>query len=137
MRARCIFWPGGKVSVECDVYFGSSAQLEGEEESLIIPNVGSEQPVTPHIHETPSPEHVEKPLPIESSREENETPTPPTLAQANDESAPPTGLRRSTRNRKPSRPVCNLLSGMGSTDPSIACGLQIPGTFAEDPEEER
>jgi transposase InsO family protein len=120
-RAHRIYWPSsGKVSVERDVYFGSSAQLEGEEENLDIPSTSSEPAANPLPEESPP-------------KEQAATPTP-----ALDDSAKtsqPVVLRRSSRLRKPSRPVRDLMSGDGSTDASTARTLKLPGTFAEDADE--
>jgi hypothetical protein len=112
-----IYWPrSGKVSVERDVYFGPPVQLEGEEESLDVPSASSEQTADP---QAPPPE---KPTPQ----------TPPPDAE---KTSQPVVLRRSSRNRKPSCPVRVLLSGEGTTDPTTAQSLKLPGSFAEDPEE--
>ena len=47
-RTHCIFWPAfGKVSVERDVYFGPSAQLEGEESILDATGEGINLPDKP------------------------------------------------------------------------------------------
>jgi transposase InsO family protein len=114
-RAHRIYWPGsGKVSVERDVYFGSSAQLEGEESSLDVPSEGIDQPDNPSA-----------PLPTETL-----TPAPDSA-----KTSQPVVLRRSARNRKPSRPVRDLLSGEGTTDPDTARTLQLPSAFTEHPEE--
>jgi transposase InsO family protein len=122
-RAHRIYWPGsGKVSVERDVYFGPSAQLEEEESSLDVPSEGI---VLPDIPPTPPP--AEPPL-----KEQAVKPTPAPVSTKTPQPAP---LRRGTRNRKPSRPVRDLLSGAGSTDPSTARTLKLPGAFVEDPEE--
>ena len=123
-RAHRIFWPGtGKVAVERNVYFGSSAQLEGEDEDdLVIPNLvgDSEQPADQAAPKPP-----------------NESPpkTPPTSVQPSAEVEQPTTLRRSSRTRKPSRVVRDLQAGLGSTDTSTARALQLPGALDEDPEE--
>ena len=120
-RAHRIYWPGsGKVSVERDVYFGPSAQLEGEESSLDAPSEGIDLPDNPSTPAQPPP------------KEQAAQPTP---APDSAKISQPVALRRSSRNRKPSRPVRDLLSGVGSTDQSTARALQLPGTFAEDPEE--
>ena len=116
---HCIFWPGSsKVSVEHDVYFGTTAQLEGEEEGLDIPSEGNELPAIPHTPKTP-------PSPPPK--------TPPNSAPDTAKESAPIALRRSSRNQKPSCPVRDLLSGTGTTDPTTARTLKLPGTFAEDP----
>ena len=70
-RTHHIYWPGsGKVSVECNVYFGLSVQLEEEESSLDVP---SEDIVLPDIPPTPPPtkpplkEQAVKPTPASDS----------------------------------------------------------------------
>ena len=52
-RAHRVYWPSaGKVGVERNVYFGSSAPLEGENDEIIIPNVVSEQSANPHTSDS-------------------------------------------------------------------------------------
>ena len=120
-RAHRIYWPNtGKVSVERDVYFGSSAQLEEEEISLDVPGQSSEQPANPLPKEPPP-------------KEQSAPPTP-----APDDSAKtslPVVLRRSTRLQKPSRPVRDLIDGVGTTDTSTALTLKLPDTLGENPDE--
>jgi hypothetical protein len=144
-RAHRIYWPGsGKVSVERDVYFGPSAQLEGEESSLDAP---SEAKALIANHAAAyAPINVQvllqrftldaaalflsiaQPPPKEQAAQPTPAPDSAKISQ-------PVALRRSSRNRKPSRPVRDLLSGTGFTDQSTARALQLPGTFAENPEE--
>ena len=51
--AHRVYWPNaGKVGVERNVYFGSSALLKGENDEIIIPNVVSEQSANPHTSDT-------------------------------------------------------------------------------------
>ena len=114
-----IFDPG-KVTVERDVYFRLSAQLEGEEESLDVPSRSSKLAANPLPEESPP-------------KEKTATPTP-----ALDDSAKtpqPVVLRRSSRIRKPSRPMRDLISGDGSTDASTTRTLKLPGTFDKDADE--
>ena len=122
-RTHCIFWPAsGKVSIERDVYFGPSAQLEGEESILDAPGEGINLPDKPSA-----------PQPAKPPPQEQAAAPPPALDSA--KTLQPVPLRQSTRNWKPSRPVCDLLSGTGTTDSSTARTLKLPGAFAEDPEE--
>jgi hypothetical protein len=105
-KAHRVYWPGpGNVTVERNVYFGTSAQLEGEEEDL--PAEGSEQtavPPSPSIPPLPdtssTPATIPTPVDQPVQREETLTQVPP--------------LRRSTRNRKPSRIIRDLQSGEGT-----------------------
>jgi Reverse transcriptase (RNA-dependent DNA polymerase) len=113
----------GTVSVKHDIYIRSSAQLEGEESSLDTPSKGIEQPINP-------------PLPPPAVLPLKEQAATPTQALDSTKTLPPVVLCRSTWNQKLSHSMCDLLSG---EDPPIlallAHALQLPGTFAEDPEE--
>ena len=116
-RAHHVFWPGpGNVTVERNVYFGTTAQFEGEE--TMIPTLQSEQSDTPHTPSTPSTPQTQPALPPPAIT--------PASAPAPTPSEPPQ-LRHSTRTRKPSRLVRDLQSG--------EVGTQLPGSFAEEPEE--
>ena len=105
-KAHRVYWPGpGNVTVERNIYFGTSAQLEGEEEDL--PAEGSEQtaaPPSPSISSLPdtpgTPATIPTPVDQPVQREETLTQVPP--------------LRRSTRNRKPSRIIRDLQSSEGT-----------------------
>jgi hypothetical protein len=47
-HTHCIYWPdSGSTTVECNVYFRLLVLLKGEEDDLVILNVGSEQPANP------------------------------------------------------------------------------------------
>jgi len=118
-KAHRVFWPGpGTVTVERNVYFGTSVQFEREE--TIILTLRGEQPVDPNAPTSqPSPPSPASPLrpfvsPFSSSTSDGPpAPTPSHL--------PP--LRRSTRTRKPSRLVRDLQSSEG-------VGMKLPGLFA-------
>ena len=52
-HAHHVYWPGpGNVTIEHNVYFGMSAQLEGEEST--IPTIRSKQSATPSTPLTPA-----------------------------------------------------------------------------------
>ena len=122
-HAHRIYWPAfEKVSVERNIYFRSSAQLEGEENILDAPDEGINLPNNPPAPQPPMP----------PPQEQAAAPPP---APDSTKILPPVVLCRSMRNRTPSCPVRDLLSGTGSTNPSTACTLKLPGAFAEDPEE--
>ena len=127
-RAHRVYWPRlGTVTVERNVYFASAAPLEGEQ--LQIPIIGSEQTAAP---DTPSTSNSLSP-PISPVR----SPSSPSPERAQEPDIP---SRRSTRTRMPSRIVRDLQAGegvvhSGTNAPRIAPGLQVPETFAEDPEE--
>lgn len=108
--------------------------LERESGNLYIPNAGSKQPVAPHSPEASTPEPLNETSPEKPPPEEHETPAPPS-EQAGTENVEPTAPRISTRNRNPLRLARDLLSCMGSTDPSIARSLQLQRAFAKDAEE--
>ena len=126
-RAHRIFWPGpGNVTVERNVYFGTSAQLEGEETG--IPTLSGEQPAAPSTLSTPSPPGTPA------------IPQSQTLLQESPLANTPPQLRRSGRLRKPSRIVRDLQSGVGVTsaseaNPDTVPERQLPGSFAEESEE--
>ena len=124
VRAHRVFWPGpGNVTVEQNVYFGMSAQLEGEESGILTMN--DEQPNTPRTPSTPAvPATPQSPAPLQ------ESPPASTLLQ----------LQRSARLQKPSRIICDLQSGNGvtsmrGTDLHLAPGMQLPGSFTEEGKE--
>ena len=116
--AHHVYWPGaGKVGVERNVYFGSSAPLKGENDELIIPHVVSEQSVNPH---TPSP-HDDTPAPSTSDTDDTK----------NKQST----LRKSTHTCKPLRIMHDLLTGKGFTNSDTARIMHLPGTLDEDSNE--
>ena len=116
--AHRVYWPGaGKVGVECNVYFGSSAPLEGENNELIIPHVVSEQSVNPH---TPSP-HDDAPAPSTSDTDDTKNKQPM--------------LCKSMRTRKPSCIVHDLLIGKGFTNSNTARIMHLPGALDKDSDE--
>ena len=134
-KAHRVYWPGmGNVTVERNVYFGTSAQLEGEEEDS--PGAGIEQAADPT---TPT-----SSTPIDSS----DQPDPPSLTEIDDEEdedepepepeqpkAP--ALRRSSRLRKPSRILRDLQSGEGVTSTRSAPPRSVPPPQIEEvPDEE-
>ena len=117
-RAHRVYWPGaGKVGVERNVYFGSSALLKGENDELIIPHVVSEQSVNPH---TPSP-HDDAPAPSTSDTDDTKNEQPM--------------LCKLTRTCKPSHIVRDLLTGKGFTDSDTARIMRLPGALDEDSDE--
>jgi hypothetical protein len=60
MRAHRIYWPGsGNVSIERNIYFGLSAQLEGEK--IHLPSANSESTAAPPIPSTPEPAVLPEP----------------------------------------------------------------------------
>ena len=70
-KAHHIYWPGpGNVTVKQNVYFRTSAQLEGEEEDLLV--VSSEQaavPPNPLIALPPDPPEIPSPAPTDQPKE--------------------------------------------------------------------
>ena len=114
-KTHRVYWPdSGTVAIERNVYFGTAAPLEGEQ-NIIVPTIRGEQPAAPHIPSMPP------------------TATPPTPAQ-DSAPEPPVQLRRSTRPRKPSRLVRDLQSGEGTAAASHMRGLQLPGSYEEEEE---
>jgi len=122
VRVHCVFWPGpGNVTVERNVYFGTSAQFKGEE-TMILTLLGKQSDAL-HTPSTPStlPIQLVPPLPAI-------TPTPaPASAPTSMPSELPQ-LHCSTHTRKPSPLVRDLQCSEG-------VGMQLPGSFAEEPEE--
>ena len=103
-RAHCIFWPGlGNVTVESNVYFGSTVLLEGEQKLSIV---SSEQTAAPSIPiSAPPPDSPEVPGTAD-------TPPPMHISQPEQRAEPPT-LRRSMCIRMPSRIIRELEAGKG------------------------
>jgi transposase InsO family protein len=132
-KAHRVYWPGpGNVTVERNVYFGTSAQPEGEEEDLPVPGV--EQTAAP-----PSPS-------ISPSLDTPNTPstpakTPTRAVQPELREELLTPLRRSTRIRKPSRIIRDAQSGEGTTSargvlPQTTPHPPIPDLVEAEEEEE-
>lgn len=136
-KAHRVFWPGmGNVTVERNVYFGTSAPLEGEEEES--PGAGSEQAADPPTPTSSTPIDPIDPLdPLD----------PPSLAEIDDDDddddepeqrKPPVPLRRSSRIRKPSRILRDLQSGAGVTSTRSASSKTAPAPqIAEAPDEDK
>jgi transposase InsO family protein len=126
-RAHRVYWPDSRtVSIECNVYFRSAAQLEGEQ--ITIPVAHSEQPAAPPAPSTSAPSAPP------------EAPPSPAQVQESTPDKPPVQLRRSARLRMPSRLMHDLQSGEGvmhasSTASSHLCGLQVRDAHQEDAEE--
>jgi Reverse transcriptase (RNA-dependent DNA polymerase) len=136
-KAHRVYWPRtGTVSVERNVYFSTSASLEGEEEDSQRAN--SEQiadpPHTPTSSTSIDPiDPIDQPdLPdleeIDEEDEEGDEPEQP---------APPVELRCSTRIRKPSRILRDLQAGKGTTSTRRTSPLTVPPASVEEvPDEE-
>jgi hypothetical protein len=122
----------GNVTVERNVYFGTSAQLEGEEEDS--PEAGIElaaDPSTP-TSSTPidQPDLTNLPTLAELDESDNEDDEP-------EQPKPTVPLRRSSRNRKPSRILRDLQSGEGTTSTRRAPSRIVPPPQIEEvPDEE-
>lgn len=115
--AHHVFWPGpGNVTVEWNIYFGTSALPEGQGGE--IPAIQSEQPAAQSTPSTPAPT-----TPLAAPPK---TPAPPTPMPDSPPVDPPPLLHRSTRLQKPSHLMRNLQSGEGTST------MQVPGSFAED-----
>jgi len=125
VKAHRVFWPSlGNVTVERNVFFGASVQLEGEEQNL--PVADSEQAVAP-----PSPST--SPVPKASDMFSHaETLTPMHTSEQEPPAEPPAQLHHSTCLQKPSCIMHDLQSREGV--PHVP-GLQIPGSLVEEPEE--
>jgi hypothetical protein len=156
LQAHCVYWPDRRnVSVERSVYFGSSAQLEGEE--LLIPQV-SEQTATPTVPPAPTtPTALPPPAPATAAPAAPPLPVPttpvpatlpPPVSDAPPDSSPVestlisinTPTLHPTCTCKPSCILHTIQSGEGVTsaqakDPCFAQGLQLPGSFIEESEE--
>ena len=106
-KAHRVYWPGlGNVTVEWNVYFGTSAQLKGEEEYL--PVAGSKQAVAPPIPSTSLPlDTPEKP--------DTSTSAPAHIDKPKQHEEPLTQLHRSTHIHTPSCIIRDLQSGAGTT----------------------
>jgi len=115
-RAHRVFWPGpGNVTVECNIYFRTSALSEGEETHIpALRGKQSDAPTTPTTSSMPT-------LPVSAPPAPVQPPTPMPASQL-----PP--LRHSSCTRKPLRLVRDLQSGEG-------VGMHLPGSLAEESEE--
>jgi hypothetical protein len=134
-KAHRVYWPKmGNVTVERNVYFGASAQLEGEEEDS--PGAGIELAAdaptptssTP-IDSIESPDQPDQPslTEIDESDDENDEPEQP---------KPPEQLRRSSRIRKPSRILRDVQAGKGVTSRRAPPQIVPPPSIEEVPDEE-
>jgi transposase InsO family protein len=95
-RAHHIYWPGnGNVTVERNIYFGSSAQLEGER--MQVPSENGKSTATLTTPTMPKPPAMPEP-----------PATPQTPARAHMPSPPP-ALRHSQRIRKPLQRVRDII----------------------------
>jgi len=120
-RAHRVYWPkSDSVSVERNIYFATTAQLEGEE--LQVPTVSSKLTAAP---DTPTSSKPNSPS-IPSSE-----PSPSAPEHVQEPDNPPVELHRSTRIRKPSHRIRDLESGEGVTD---LCTQALEAS-AGDPEE--
>jgi hypothetical protein len=135
VKAHRVYWPGmGNVTVERNVYFGTSAQLEREEEDS--PGAGIKQaadPTTP-TSSTPidSSDQLDPPSLTEIDDDEDEDEPEPEPEQPK---AP--ALRRSSRLWKPSRILWDLQSGEGVTSTRSAPPQSVPPPQIEEvPDEE-
>jgi len=118
-RVHRIFWPGpGNVTVECNVYFGTSALSEGEETHILaLRGKQSDALTTPTTSSTPA----SPALPVSALPAPVQPPAPMPASQL-----PP--LHHSSCTRKPSRLVCDLQSSEG-------VGMHLPGSLAEESKE--
>jgi hypothetical protein len=128
-QAHRIYWPGsGNVSVERNIYFGSSAQLEGEK--IHLPSANSESTAALPSPSTPEPAALPEP-----------PTTPRTPARAHMPSPPP-APRCSQRIRKPLQRIRDIMSGEGTAAPSTpeshtdAHDPEMPGLTPCDEEED-
>jgi hypothetical protein len=117
--AHCVYWPGSRnVSVERNIYFGASAQLEGER--LHSPSTSGKLTAAPPTSPTPVPASM---------------PEPPSMPQTPlrvRELSPPPAQHCSQRIRRPSRCARDIMDGEGVVSPSTpelsgACDPEMPG----------
>ena len=131
---HCVYWPTkGTVSVEQNVYFRASQQLEGEPLAMPTFSTLNKQPPapTPAAHDLPNPPSTLEPpidVPPASVPRCAHTPAPP---------APPPV--HPIRTQILSHIVCNLQSGMGISstclsNPTIPQGIAVLGSFTEEDE---
>jgi transposase InsO family protein len=113
-KAHRVFWTStGTVAVERNIYFGTSAPLEGEDEE--ITEADSKQPVAPNTASTSPPTELpDIPALVDADADDDEDDTAEQEAQQQREppksTTPP--LRRSERLRKSSQIVRDLQSGI-------------------------
>jgi hypothetical protein len=124
-KAHRVFWPGmGNVTIERNIYFGSSAALEGEEEES--PGAGNElaaDPITPTTQiPTDQPDQPDPPALAEIDESDDEDDEPEQLKPP----VPAVPLRRSSRNRKPSHIIWDLQTGEGTAPTHHAPSQIIP-----------
>ena len=119
-QAHRVYWPDSrKVSVERNVYFGASPQLEGEE--LHIPGTHEQSAAPPEELTTPStPPHARTP-PAPDTPSESSPIDPETVPIPEDASDAPSG--RPMHDRKLSHRMRDLLSGEGVTSVTEARGV--------------
>ena len=127
-RAHQVYWPGpGNVTVKQNIYFGTTASLEGEDEEA--PAANSEQTVTPGTPTSPpatdlpnSSEMPAKTLAHDDNDNDNgdgkPEPKPESKKKQMQPEQQPIQLRQSMHNRRPSRQIWDLQSGEGVT---LAC----------------
>jgi len=134
-KVHRVYWPGmGNVTVERNIYFGTSAQLKGEEENL--PASDSEQAAAPRSPTNSPPNDPPFTPTVEDADADDET----ELQEEQPAKLPPPPPRRSERLRRPSRLIRDLQSREGITlahhdSPKVSMGLQIPDPLAEESEE--
>jgi hypothetical protein len=136
-KAHRVYWPRtGTVGVERNVYFGTSAPLEGEEEDS--PGASSELTADPPTPTSLTPiDPIDQPSPPDppnpavddepESEDEDNRPEPEP-----EQHKPPVPLRRSTRVRKPSRILRDLQSGAGVTSMRKPSPLSTPPLLVEE-----
>ena len=131
-KSHHIFWPhSGNINVKCNVYFETSAQLEGKEENA--PRASSEQatvPPTPStLPEIDSPDNPDMPnleeIPEEEEKEKEQPKSPPSQPCC------------SEHLRKPSRIMHDIQLGKGIIFaccgfPNVSIGLNTPAPTAEE-----
>ena len=106
-RSHRVYWPKTDlVTAEWNVYFGTSAQLKGEE--IWVPIMDSEPTAAPNTPTTSNPPSPSIPSPDPS-------PSAPKRVQEPDN--PPVQPRQSTCIHKPLRIIHDLQSGVGITNP--------------------
>jgi hypothetical protein len=130
------------VAVERNVYFRTSAPLEGEDEEPM--EADSEQPVALNAPSTPpSTESPSMPALVDADADndnDNDVAEPVKPQQQQPLKSTPPPLRRFECLWKPSRIVQDLQSGKGVTlsrvgSPSVTLGLQMPDLVKEEEEE--
>jgi hypothetical protein len=126
-RAHRVYWPDScTISIECNVYFRSAAQLEGEQITILAAH--SEQPAAPPAPLTSAPSALP------------EAPLSPMQVQESMPDESPVQPHRSARLRMPLHLMHDLQSGEGimhtsGTASSHLHGLQVHNAHQEDTEE--